>query len=53
MGCTPATLLTRRQNDPPENVDDENLVLPPVFDLFGGDMDSKDDSDSEDNRPLS
>lgn len=44
----PYTLFTRRQNDPPENVDDENLVLHLVLDLSGGDKDAKDNSDGED-----
>lgn len=47
---TPATLFTRRQNDPRKNYDDENVVLPPILDLSGGDKDS---TNSDDDRSMS
>lgn len=48
----PATLFTKRKNDPPGNVDDEHMVLSLVLDLSGI-MGAKGDLDSDDNKPLS
>lgn len=53
MGYNPRTLFTKRQNDPPESVDNDASVLPDMLDLSGGNLDRKNDFDSEDNQPPS
>lgn len=41
MGNIPTTLFTRRQNDSLENIDNDDMVIPPVLNLSGDNNGSK------------
>lgn len=49
----PTSLSTRKKNISPKNIEDKNLVLAHVLDLYGGHVNEKGNLDSVDNRPLS
>lgn len=46
------TLFIRRQNDSPQNIKDENLLLSPILDLSSGNTDKIKDFDTEGNQLL-
>lgn len=49
----PPVLFTKRQNVFPEDIDDDDIVLPAALDSYGDTKDSMDGYDVKDNKPLS